>query len=1146
VLIQAPAEASAPTYQAAGTAVSGTGGITAAWPAHQAGDVALLVVETANQAISLSAPAGFVEVANSPQRTGAPGGAGGARLAVYWKRAATSSESNPTIADSGDHQIARIITFRGVAASGNPWDVTAGDAASSASTSVSIPGATTTLSNTLVVAIVATATDTTSPQTAGWANPNLSSLTECLDNSTPSGNGGGFGAAYGVKTTVGTYASTTATLATASVQARISIALKPASSPDVATGPSPITGAENVSVATDLSWTSGPGADSQDVYFGTTHPPAFRGNQTPTTFDPGILNASTTYYWRIDEVNSSGTTTGAVWSFTTASSPNLYRVTDYGATGDGVSSDTVAINAAVAAAAAGGGGTVYFPPGTFKSGSIILKNNITLKLSAGATLLATSAAEYSSVTANPWDAYQDWGHSHWESALIWGIGLRDIAIIGTGRIDGSAMTAGDPSNGYADRALSFKDCTGVRIEDIKIYRAGHFGIVATGCTNVTIKKLVIDTNRDGINIDCCDQVIIVGCVVNSPKDDAICLKSSYALGYKRATANVLIRDCTVTGYRVGDVINNVLPRANDPSGLKNGRIKCGTESNGGFRNITITNCRFENCYGFMLATVDGGDIDNINISDITMVDLYHPPIFLRLGNRARGPGPPPPGTYRNLTMSNVNANTVYGGLSCIASGIPGHRIENVVFNNVTVHGAGGGTSAQAAIVLGENEAGYPEATMFGTVTPSYAFYLRHVDGVGLHGCRFDYSSDDQRPALAMVDAKELELNNTDAQRSASNNRFVTFHDDVDNLYVHDCPDFPVIDATYGQIQSSQAKVHVGEPFTVCVAAYTTADGIVSNALYVDSSLYDTEYAWVNSGDSNTNIAFENIRLYTAGEVQVGVGGASLVQGVCLLSDFDMNYVTDMRDFAIMANDWLEDATQIVLGSDPAASWSFYEGSGTVAHDVSGHGNTGTLYGNPTWMEGKYDNAISFDGADDYVLVPNSGSISVGGSDYTISAWIYPHSVSGKRGIVTKVKDTMDKEYAFSIENGALTLEVENAANDGREATGPVVQTDVWQHVLVVFDSATKNAKFYLDGQLQAVVSDSINALPRYFNDNLCVGRWGGSYNNSYFDGLLDDVRIYDYALQPNAPSAADMNGDRKVDWVDLVPFSQEWMKDVRN
>jgi hypothetical protein len=216
-----------PTYQAAGSAVSGTAAITPTWPTHQSGDVALLIIESANQAISLSTPAGFVEVTNSPQGTGTAGGTAATRLAVYWKRAASSAEASPTVADSGDHQIARIITFRGVIASGNPWDVTAGNVASSASNSVSIPGATTTVANTLVVGIVANGTDTSTAGTSGWTNTNLTSLTERVDNNTNRGNGGGFGVATGLKATAGAYGTTTATLATSSVQGRMSIALKP-------------------------------------------------------------------------------------------------------------------------------------------------------------------------------------------------------------------------------------------------------------------------------------------------------------------------------------------------------------------------------------------------------------------------------------------------------------------------------------------------------------------------------------------------------------------------------------------------------------------------------------------------------------------------------------------------------------------------------------------------------------------------------------------------------------------------------------------------------------------------------------------------------------------------------------------------------
>jgi hypothetical protein len=87
--------------------------------------------------------------------------------------------------------------------------------------------------------------------------------------------------------------------------------------PGLASAPSPAHGVIEVGRNRDLSWTPGSGATSHDVYFGTTNPPPFAGNQPQTIFNPGQMDRFRTYYWRIDEVNAHGTTIGAVWSFTT-------------------------------------------------------------------------------------------------------------------------------------------------------------------------------------------------------------------------------------------------------------------------------------------------------------------------------------------------------------------------------------------------------------------------------------------------------------------------------------------------------------------------------------------------------------------------------------------------------------------------------------------------------------------------------------------------------------------------------------------------------------------------------------------------------------------------------------------------------------
>ncbi|HEX9184750.1 MAG TPA: LamG domain-containing protein [Burkholderiales bacterium] len=219
------APAAAPAFQAAGTAVTGTGAVTPTWPPHQAGDVALLFVESAGgEAANLSTPAGFAAVPNSPQSTGA--GTAGTRLTVYWARATSAAMANPTVADPGNHVYARILTYRGVIAAGNPWDATAGGVKAAASTSVSVAGVTTTVVNTRIVQAVARDNDSAAAAFSAQANANLTGITERDDAGTTSGNGGGLGIWDGSKANTGPTGNTTATV-TNSVNAFMTIALRP-------------------------------------------------------------------------------------------------------------------------------------------------------------------------------------------------------------------------------------------------------------------------------------------------------------------------------------------------------------------------------------------------------------------------------------------------------------------------------------------------------------------------------------------------------------------------------------------------------------------------------------------------------------------------------------------------------------------------------------------------------------------------------------------------------------------------------------------------------------------------------------------------------------------------------------------------------
>lgn len=504
----------------------------------------------------------------------------------------------------------------------------------------------------------------------------------------------------------------------------------------------------------------------------------------------------------------------------------VYEVTTFGARGDGKTLDTPAINKAIETAAAAGGGTVRFPPGRYLSVSIRLKSNISLYLDQGATIVAAETSkevQYDPPEPNPWDAYQDFGHSHWHNSLIWGENLDNISILGPGMIWGkglvrsggqsrtkeqndalNAARATEPArpfgypnprdtveSGWGNKAISLKLCRNVIIRDITILHGGHFAILATGVDNLTIDNLKIDTNRDGIDIDACRNVRISNCSINSPFDDAICPKSSFALGYARATENVTITNCQVSGYDEGTFLDGTYKREynryshNSPTG----RIKFGTESNGGFKNITISNCVFDYSRGFALESVDGGHLEDVTITNITMRDITNPPFFLRLGNRARGPAETTTvGKLRRVLISNIvvyNADPKYAS---IISGIPGHPIEDVRLSNIRIYYQGGGTKAQAALVPPEKEKDYPEPVMFGEM-PAYGFFIRHVKGIEMDNVEVSYMKPEARPAFVLNDVKGADFHRLRAQTVPGTPTFTLTN--VEDLTVQQSANGPV-------------------------------------------------------------------------------------------------------------------------------------------------------------------------------------------------------------------------------------------------------------------------------------------------------------------------------------------------------------------
>jgi polygalacturonase len=461
----------------------------------------------------------------------------------------------------------------------------------------------------------------------------------------------------------------------------------------------------------------------------------------------------------------------------------IFDVRKYGATGDGKTVDTPAVNRAIEAAASAGGGIVLFPAGTYLCFSIHMKSNVHLVLQQGATIEAAASPKpgeqtgynggtYDSAEANtPWESYQDYGHNHWHNSLIWGEGVHDFSISGPGLIFGKGLSFG--SNGAArgdypiyvaeqpgvgNKAIALKNCRNVILRDFSILKGGHFGLLLTGVDNLTIDNLKIDTDRDGMDIDCCQNVRVSNCAVNSPWDDGICPKSSFALGYARPTRNLTIADCYVTGtYMLGTLLDGTFKKfPPDVHSGYTGRIKCGTESNGGFINVTISNCIFEGCLGYALESVDGALLEDFTITNTTMRDLHSGPIFMRLGARLRGPKESTKvGTLRRVLISNLTCfNAPLPG--SILTGVPGASIQDVKLSNIYIETAGGGTADMASTVPPELEDGYPDPHRFGPI-PASGFFMRHMRNVEMSHVEIANATNDVRPAFYLSDVDRADF-----------------------------------------------------------------------------------------------------------------------------------------------------------------------------------------------------------------------------------------------------------------------------------------------------------------------------------------------------------------------------------------------------
>jgi polygalacturonase len=202
---------------------------------------------------------------------------------------------------------------------------------------------------------------------------------------------------------------------------------------------------------------------------------------------------------------------------------------------------------------------------------------------------------------NPWDAYQDYGHSHWEDALFFGRALVNLTVRGAGTIDGGGQLAsGNPQDGDGCKMFGLVSCEGVTIEGLSLQRGGWFTLLATNVTGLRVEGTNVTAQRDGFDVVGCRDVLVNNVRVEGGGDDAMVFKSDYSLG-----APLHSRNLTVTNSVFGSGCN----------GLNFGSETVGDFSGVLWENITVTRAGKA---GIGIVTMDGAHISDVTYRNISI------------------------------------------------------------------------------------------------------------------------------------------------------------------------------------------------------------------------------------------------------------------------------------------------------------------------------------------------------------------------------------------------------------------------------------------------------------------------------------------------------------------------------------------------
>jgi polygalacturonase len=368
-------------------------------------------------------------------------------------------------------------------------------------------------------------------------------------------------------------------------------------------------------------------------------------------------------------------------------------VKQFGAAADGVTKDTLAIQAAIDACCQVGGGSVILDQGVYVSGTLYLKSGVYLKIEPSAVLLASpDIGDYGQDTH--YNRYRN--EKDMDRCFIFAQDAENIGLIGYGKIDGNAEAFPNEGSIYRPMMIRVLRCNNVRLEHLRLYNSAAWTTAFLDSKYIWVNGLDIRNERkyngDGLDFDGSSYVWVSGCYIKGT-DDNLCLQSS---SREYPVEEIHVTDCSFTSVCAG--------------------LRIGLKSIGAIRNVTVSNCTMKNIYreGIKIECTEGGSITDILIQNIGMRSVRRP-VFLILNNRFEPEGygssiglkeMPPIGSMERITISNVTAvdgeemhkknyrfgNDIMGsprfnGIRVDANSA--HPIKDLTLNNIRYHCVGG-------------------------------------------------------------------------------------------------------------------------------------------------------------------------------------------------------------------------------------------------------------------------------------------------------------------------------------------------------------------------------------------------------------------------------------------------------------------------